>query len=234
MDNNENKTTFINDESAPVPEEPKDASPAAEESPAPDAAEPENEKKEPSFASEFFDFFEMFIISAIIVTVLFSFCMRLCSVQGESMESTLFENEILIVSDLFYKPECGDIIVFHHTSETYPGLNEPIVKRVIATEGEYVDIEIGDQRLIITVYDENMENPRVLDDEHAQYVDYFVTSSVHEYPVRVPEGCIFAMGDNRNHSTDSRSSLIGFIDQRSILGKVICRLTPFSKFGPVD
>lgn len=190
-------------------------------------------EKNRSFTSEFFDFFEMFVLSAIVVILLFSFFMRLCYVQGQSMESTLFDGEMLVVSDLFYQPEYGDIIVFHHTSEKYTSLNEPIVKRVIATEGEWVDIRTADGRLEITVSDPDGSNPRLLSEEYAQYVDYFVTESAHIYPVQVPEGYLFVMGDNRNHSTDSRSSLIGFVDERTVLGKVICRVTPFSKFGSV-
>lgn len=244
-------TTAVPDESvdaaAPKPDEADNFvsetadDPDVSENPVPEAGASEAFTGKPApapaskpFAADFFEFFEMFVISAIIVTILFSFCMRLCKVVGQSMESTLFEGETLVVSDLFYKPACGDIIVFHHTSEEYPSLNEPIVKRVIATGGEYVSIDVGENTLTVTVYDSNMQNPRVLDEDYTQYVDRFVTGSIHDYPVQVPEGYLFVMGDNRNHSTDSRSSLISFVDERCVLGKVILRLTPFSKIGSVN
>lgn len=205
---------------ADAPAESGPVSPAPAE-PAPAEKKPEAKR---SFTAEVFEFFEMFIISAIAVTLLFSFCVRLCNVVGQSMESTLFQGEMLVVSDLFYTPERGDIIVFHNTSEKYPSLNEPIVKRVIATGGEYVSVEVGENRLIVTVWDKNHENPQVLEEDYAQYVDYFVKSSAHDYPVQVPEGFLFVMGDNRNHSSDSRAVQVGFVVERRVLGKVIGNL----------
>ncbi len=200
--------------------------PQAEESPQKPA------KKKTTFLGEFFDYFELFIISACVVLLIFSFATRLCRVDGSSMLNTLHHGEMLIVSDLFYDPEREDIIVFHQTGEN---LNEPVVKRVIATEGEWISVEKIDSRMLkVTIYDENMQNPVVLEEAYANYENGVSSYHYSNEPKQVPEGCIFVMGDNRGSSLDSRSEAIGFVDVRRVLGKVVCRLTPFDKFGAVD
>ena len=178
--------------------------------------------------SAFLDYVEIFIFAICAVILLFSFCLRLCKVKGPSMEETLFEGETLIVSDLFYEPERGDIIVFHQTGN----LNEPIVKRVIAVGGETIDIDFD--TWTVTITDKNGDT--FVYEEPYRYLSDGATimTSSHSYPYTVPEGEIFVMGDNRNHSTDSRGDLIGTVDERRVLGKVILRVTPFDKFGAVD
>ena len=191
-------------------------------------------KKQGSFLSELFDYFELFIISACCVLILFSFFTRICRVSGDSMLNTLYNNEMLIVSDVLYTPERGDIIVFHQTGNDPSDLNEPVVKRVIATEGEWIDIEVGSKGLIVTIYDSNKENPQVLQEDYANYFKGVGYYNYTGYPVQVPEGSIFVMGDNRGNSLDSRSDSIGFVDVRRVLGKVVCRVLPLDKFGTVN
>jgi signal peptidase I len=186
-----------------------------------------------SLIKEFFDTFEMFIISACAVLILFSVATRICRVDGDSMLNTLHNNEVLLVSDVFYSPARGDIIVFHQTGDQPSDLNEPIVKRVIATEGEWLDIKYLDGKLQVTVYDKDYKNPVILNEFYACYdvgVGYY---KYDKYPIQVPDGCCFVMGDNRGNSLDSRSPAIGFVDSRRILGKVLIRLLPFEKFGTI-
>ena len=194
----------------------------------------ESTKKKTTLLGEFFDYFELFILSACVVLILFSFVTRICRVDGPSMLHTLHDSEMLIVTDLFYTPERVDIIVFHQTGDQPGDLNEPIVKRVIATEGEWIDIEQNYNSLTVTIYDSNMQNPIVLDEYYANYDNGTGYYNYTDYPVQVPEGCIFVMGDNRGNSQDSRALSIGFVDERRILGKVVCRVLPLDKFGTVD
>lgn len=191
-------------------------------------------KKKTTLLREFFDYFELFILSACVVLILFSFVTRICRVDGPSMLHTLHDSEMLIVTDLFYTPERGDIIVFHQTGDQPNDLNEPIVKRVIATEGEWIDIEQTHNSLTVTVYDSNKQNPIVLDEYYANYDNGTGYYQYTGYPVQVPDGCVFVMGDNRGNSQDSRALSIGFVDERRILGKVVCRVLPLDKFGAVD
>ncbi|MBE6596520.1 MAG: signal peptidase I [Ruminococcaceae bacterium] len=190
----------------------------------------ENKKiqKSNSAVAGILDYAEIFVFAICAVLIIFSFIFRLCKVVGPSMEQTLYQNEMLIVSDVGYEPERGDVIVFHQTGI----LNEPIVKRVIATEGETVDIDFD--TWTVTITDKNGKT-FVLDEDY-MYLDSqnAILRSNQEYPYTVEEGKIFVMGDNRNHSTDSRSTIIGTVDERRILGKVIVRLTPFEKFGKVE
>ena len=182
-----------------------------------------------------FEYLELFVSSLCIVFFVFMFGVRLCNVRGSSMENTLYEKERLLTLDLFYEPERGDIIVFHQTGDY---LNEPVVKRVIATGGETVSLEYrpNPQTIVVTVYrDEEML--QVLDEsEYAYYDGTHVAEYNRQEKVvyHVPEGYLFVLGDNRNNSADSRSQAIGLVDERRVLGKVVTRVFPFSRFGAVD
>lgn len=206
----------------------------------------QNDKKEKkeekqSVIAEIFDYYELCIFSVCIVIVIFSFFIRLCRVDGQSMEDTLHHGEMLVVSDIFYTPKEGDVIVFHQTGgqnqDIYSfSLNEPIVKRVIATSGEWIDIKLTGDKLTVTVYDKNKENPRVLKEDYAKYSGSpsWNPTGYHEYPLQIPDGYVFVMGDNRWHSTDSRSALVGLVDTRRILGQATFRVAPFSRFGAIN
>ena len=198
----------------------------------------ENPKEKKNFwewlAAELYDYAEMFVFAAMAVLLVFTFGLRLCTVRGPSMLQTLYDGEQLLISDIGYQPARGDILVFHQTSAINEELNEPIVKRVIATEGEWIDIDRATQT--VTIYDENMENPQVLDESTYRYLDSgeWEIGLAMAFPAQVPEGHLFVMGDNRNHSSDSSTSaVIGFVDTRRVLGRVICRITPVQKFGPI-
>ena len=212
----------------------------SQQAPDSDRPTPSKENKSPEtfsarLARELFDYAEMFVYAAMAVLLIFSFGIRLCTVRGESMEQTLYDGEQLLVSDIFYRPKQGDIVIFHQTSDIYDQFNEPIVKRVIATEGQWIDIDRVTQT--VTIYDENRENPQILDESAYRYLDSgkWDMPLAMSFPVQVPPGHIFVMGDNRNNSSDSSSSaVIGFVDERRILGGVVGRLAPLRKFGAVE
>ncbi len=181
-----------------------------------------------SIAKDIFEWIEMVILSACAVLLLFTFVVRPAFVDGRSMENTLHDKELLLISDILFEPERGDVIVFQKINSTHPA---PIVKRVIATEGETVDIDFD--TWTVTVTNTNGET-RVLDESGYRKLttDQRVTSDL-DYPLTVGEGELFVMGDNRNHSLDSRSSAIGLVKEDEIIGKVLCRIFPLNKFGGV-
>ena len=156
------------------------------------------------------------------VMILFLLIFRIIVVSGDSMYNTLVDGDYLILtSNLFYQePRYGDIIV---ASKDGFDDGKPIIKRVIATEGQTVDIDF--QQGIVYV------------DGIALEEDYTYTPTNEQegmvFPLTVEENCVFAMGDNRNNSRDSRSPQIGQVDQREILGKAIFLLLPGSDHGTI-
>ena len=171
--------------------------------------------------------------SLFVVMILFSFLFRLCRVDGSSMENTLYENEMLLVSSFAYTPKQDDVIVFHMTKPTL-NLEKPLVKRVIATEGQKVEIDFKNLTIMVDGVFYN-DSHMVLKDFNNHEIGFYYLTADHHYDAltgiftaTVPEGCVFVLGDNRNNSRDSRELAVGFIDERSILGKVIFRLSPFT------
>ncbi len=180
-----------------------------------------------SVEASIFEWIEMVVLSACLILLIFTFVVRPARVDGNSMQDTLHNGEMLIISDIAYKPKRGDILVFQEINSTHP---DPIVKRVIATEGETVDIDFDTWTVTVTDAD---GNAKILEESYRKLAtDARVTSNL-EYPVKVGEGQLFVMGDNRNHSLDSRSSLIGLVDENEVIGKVLFRFFPLNKIGTV-
>lgn len=172
------------------------------------------------FHSELFDWGEALLISLTTVILVFVFGIRIIGVQGSSMLPTLNDSDQLLVSNLFYTPEKGDIVIL--TKESF--MNSPIVKRVIATEGDTVDIDFETGEVSV--------NGEILQEDYI--ADITTTHYDVTFPQVVPEGCIFVMGDNRNHSTDSRYGGLGMVDTRYVIGKVLARVFPFDDIGTVS
>lgn len=214
VETSEAAETSENPENADTP-----ASDAGGESAA--QAEPENPFK---LASEVYDWIEVFTATLTVILVIFTFLARIAYVDGDSMRETLHDKDTLVVSRLFYTPKRNDIVVFQAPdSNIYGG----IVKRVIATEGQTVDIDFENWKVTV----DGVE----LDEPYVNFEDYVPMRSYDiEFPLTVPEGKVFVMGDNRNHSNDSRGSAIGCVDTRFIFGHVLVRLTPLEKFGTID
>lgn len=179
------------------------------------SAQGTEEQKEESLQKSLLLYLHDLIYMLAGIMLVFLVLFRMVIVSGSSMYSTLWDGDWLIVlSGTFYQePEYGDIIVA--CKESFND-GEPIIKRVIATEGQKVDIDF--KKGIVYVDDKALDEP------------YTFTPTNHaegmQFPLIVDEGCIFAMGDNRNSSRDSRDPAIGLIDQREILGKAIILIFP--------
>lgn len=185
----------------------------------------------------FFDALEMFAWSLAILLLIFTFVLRLCRVEGASMENTLYDGENLLLYSLFYEPEQDDIIVFHLTDEE-PNLEKMLVKRVIATGGQTVEIDFKNNTIFVdgVLYEDEhavlKNNADAIIDQYLYFrPDWKYNSITDTMTVTVPEGQLFVLGDNRNFSRDSRDSSIMFVDERCVLGKVIVRIAPFTVFS---
>lgn len=167
-----------------------------------------------------YEFAELMVGAVCLMLFLTSFLFRTADVNGDSMNPTLLNNEKLIVlinNNVFGKAKKGDIVVVNQPSI----FNESIIKRVIGEEGDEVNIDFDKGEVWVN---------GVLQKE-----DYINTPTNRfegvEFPVVVPKGCVFVLGDNRNNSSDSRHPLIGMIDRRYINGKAVFRYLPLKRLG---
>ena len=167
---------------------------------------------------DIYDWIMSMLIALVACVALFVFCVRIIDVSGTSMLPTLKNEDKMFVSNLLYTPEAGDIVVFK--SDSY-NPNKALVKRVIATEGQTVNIDFDNGIVYI-------DGVPIQEDYIAE-----VTKTKLDFigPKKVPEGCVFVMGDNRNMSTDSRKAEIGMVDNRMILGRVYAVIFPISEMG---
>ena len=158
-----------------------------------------------------------------VIMIVFLLVFRVIVVSGSSMYSTLVDGDyLLLLSNVFYQePENGDIVVI--SKESFDN-GKPIVKRVIATEGQTVDIDF--------------DNGIVYVDGAALEEDYIYSpTTVDEgtvFPLIVEKGCIFVLGDNRGVSLDSRNPNIGQIDTREVLGKALFLMYPGTHYGQMQ
>ena len=182
-----------------------------------------------------FDWVEIFSSAFMTVILLFTFILRLVTVQGPSMQETLHEKDNLIISHLFFNPKQGDIVVIQVPNPQY---DTPIIKRVIATEGQTIDFDFD--KWEVTIDGVTLDEP-YLNHEYATDVNgEMELRKMNSYdipldslPLTVEPGKIFVMGDNRNRSSDSRDAKIGQVDVRNVVGRVLVRVFPLDKFGVV-
>ena len=188
----------------------------------PAGPEPEERPKEAPANPEPFDVLDLYLNIRVLVgmmaafVLMFTFVVRIIVVSGESMENTLFAGDLILVWSLGYTPKQGDIVVL--TQESYQ--EDSIVKRVIATEGQRVDIDYGTG----TVYVDDVPLTEDYTKERMDLPGYGEGLN----HITVPEGCIFVMGDNRNQSADSRHPDIGIVDARCVIGRGVTVIFPFN------
>ena len=189
------------------------------------------EAEETTWTEELFEWADVIVTSVIAVVIIFTLIFKVVSIRGDSMLDTVHENDKIIITNIGYTPKNGDIVVISrnmdNSIEDTSSDSSPIIKRVIATEGQTVDIDFA----LGVVYVDGVQ----LDEPYVKTptnLSYDVT-----FPVRVPDNCIFVLGDNRNDSLDSRSSEIGdggMIDVRYVLGRAVFRVFPFDRFGGLE
>ena len=180
------------------------------------AGEPEEAKKDSSLEGVLYCWAQSLIIAVVTVVLLFTFGVRLIGVSGPSMQDTLYTgDQLLVLNAMFCDFKAGDVVVINdHTAQGT--LNETLVKRIVAMGGQTVDIDFG--KGIVYVDGAALDEPYI---KEPTYSDEGMT-----FPLTLAEDEVFVMGDNRNHSTDSRDPRLGTVDTRYIIGKAVLLLFP--------
>ncbi len=176
----------------------------------------ETPKEERSVISFIYDTVYMIAFAIILVALGFIFLFRTVVVDGSSMNPTLYDGNRILLTAYYDEPKYGDIVVTCRPSDSMP---DTLIKRVIATEGQTIDIDFDNGIVYI--------DGKALDEPYIKRP--FTEREDFHGPVTVPEGYVFIMGDNRNGSTDSRDFRVGFMQEEYILGKALTKLSPFGK-----
>ncbi len=193
----------------------------------------DKDKKSKSLLIDILEIIESTIITVFAIVMIFTYLLHPVNVVGTSMVPTLNDKDRIFMSTVMFDLSYGDIVVIENDSaylmddsgEVYASpsvpLDECIIKRVIACGGQTIDIDFATGTVTVDgkVLDEPYINDLTLDNDGA-----------FEYPLCVPEGYYFVMGDNRNHSSDSRNQLVGLIKKEQIYGKAVMKYAPFSQF----
>ncbi len=178
----------------------------------------EEPEEQESFRSSLYTWLQCLSCALAILILLCTFVGRIIGVDGSSMVPTLHDRDMIVLQGLGYTPKAGDVVVLTQRSFS----DVPLVKRVIATGGQTVDVDYETS----TVYVDGV----ALDEPYLSEPMAYPTWPVDDHIV-VPEGSICVFGDNRNHSTDSRSPLVGTVDARCVLGRAVFVLLPFGNAG---
>lgn len=172
---------------------------------------------------ELFEWLQMVLICVVGAVIAFNCVVRLSVVNGHSMDPTLEHGELMLVWSAGYDPEQGDVVVLNKTTADFLG-EAAIVKRVIATEGQSVDIDYVNNRVYV--------DGEALEEDYTLEAMYLPGNPhMQQTHFEVPEGEIFVMGDNRNGSTDSRDDRLGTIHEDYVLGRAVCAIWPIGKIG---
>lgn len=174
-------------------------------------------------ASVLLDWVEELVAAVVLIALVFTFCFRIITVSGTSMVPNYNNGDRLFVINSFSPPKQGDVVVIVDV------LEEPIIKRVIATEGQTVGFDYSAGAVLV---DGQAVDETVFGLENGITDLPYTSFELLEFPQAVPAGCIFVLGDNRAVSEDSRYKVVGMVDRRDVLGKAVFRLFPFDRIGP--
>lgn len=169
--------------------------------------------------SSIYDWIRCLIFAFTIVVICLTFVFRLVEVEGSSMDDTLSTQDKVVVTNFMYKPQNNDIIVISHGA----AYENPIIKRVIATEGQTLKLDYAHEQVIV--------NGVVLNEPYIKESTFSETFANYDIPEVIPEGKIFVMGDNRRVSLDSRNKKIGLVDVDDVIGKAQFVAFPFDHLG---
>lgn len=166
-----------------------------------------------------YDWIRCVVFAIAIVVICLTFVFRLVDVDGTSMNDTLQTNDKVIVTNLLYQPNNNDIVVISHGAQ----YKKPIIKRVIAKEGQTIKLDKENDRIIV--------DGVVIDEPYIKGTTFSGNFGNNEIPDVIPEGKLFVMGDNRQVSLDSRSKDVGLVDIKDVIGKAQIVAFPFNHFG---
>ena len=175
----------------------------------------QEQEKQTAKGRDLYEWVQSLVGSVLIVVAIFTFVIRMMGVDGHSMLNTLQHGDrLLVVNSLLYHDyKYGDIVILRKDGVFD---DDPIVKRVIAVEGQTVDIDFTEGIVYV--------DGEVLEEDYIREPTY--TAEGTEFPLTVPEGSIFVMGDNRNGSSDSRDYRLGTVDTRYVIGKAAFLIFP--------
>ena len=192
----------------------------------------QEQEKQTAKGRDLYEWVQSLVGSVLVVVAIFTFVIRMMGVDGHSMLNTLQHGDRLLVvnSMLYHDYQYGDIVILRKNGVFD---DDPIVKRVIAVEGQTVDIDFAEGIVYV--------DGEALEEDYIREPTY--TAEGTEFPLTVPEGSIFVMGDNRNGSSDSRDYRLGTVDTRYVIGKAVFLLFPgadeatgqrdFGRIGPI-
>ena len=175
----------------------------------------QEQKKQTAKGRDLYEWVQSLVGSVLVVVAIFTFVIRMMGVDGHSMLNTLQHGDRLLVvnSMLYHDYKYGDIVILRKNGVFD---DDPIVKRVIAVEGQTVDIDFAEGIVYV--------DGEALEEDYIREPTY--TAEGTEFPLTVPEGSIFVMGDNRNGSSDSRDYRLGTVDTRYVIGKAAVLIFP--------